>query len=970
VTPQHVKALVGQGLKVIVQPSARRAFPDDEYCEAGALIQEDLSDCAAILGVKEVPPEQLLPDRTWCIFSHTIKAQPAGLPLLDAALEKKVRLVDYECITESGRRGDRRLVGFGSFAGYAGAISFLRGLGERLLALGFSTPLLHLGSAFMYPSLEEARRAVAAAGDAIRKTGLPRELCPFTVVIAGNGKAARGALDIFQLLPHEMLEPAELAGLCSRTVRTDRIYIAVATAEDMVCRRDGARFDKAAYYARPEDHMPIFHRTVLPYTTVLVSAMYWEERFPRLVTHEDLQRHAVSGQNKLVGICDITCDIDGPVPTRQMTSIEQPFHIFNPLTENVSRNLDDPGLLFHAVDHLPSELPREASQHFGDKVLEFLPSLAAARAPQAPGQGDSATLPPAIRGAIITEGGELTPPFRYIQELRADQKKRAVKAQSESFPLERGPAPRRPLPLSELTARRVHATSARAWGCRLQHFSSMKEGASGAPSSGSRSILVLGAGFVCRPLVEYLLRRPENRLVVASLRQSDLNVAVGGLGPRVRPELVDVASASGNVAATLEALVKESDLVVSLLPAMLHVGIAELAIRHQKAMVTTSYVSAEMEALDSPARDAGVLILNEVGLDPGIDHMSAMKMINAARDDGGRIVGFSSVCGGLPAPEAAGNPLGYKFSWSPRGVLVASAAAARFKRAGRLHEVNGHDLLASAERVSFSSLTFDALPNRDSTVFAELYGLADAPSFFRGTLRYPGFCDRVLALARLGLLEQSSTTSLRLAADVAGPTSCREWFSRLLGVASSERASLEAALESRLAGLGQEGARLGLEFVAWLGLLGDGPLPPDAKVDSPIDVTVSLLQRSETAYQPGERDFVAMRHELTLERADGAFELRSATLLAYGIPFGATAMSRTVGTTAAICSQLVLDEPRRFGAGVQRPLTPKWYEPALLALESEGISLEESSQLLQEPSAAGVGQPLPASVGLAAARPV
>jgi len=159
-----VDELVKQGLKVVVQPCTRRVFTDVEYLDAGAEIKEDLSECSTILAVKEVPPELLLPGRTWCFFSHTIKAQPSGMPLLDAALQKKVRLLDYECITGTGARGGPRLVAFGAFAGYAGAIDFLRGLGERFLSLGYSTPLLHIGSAFMYPTLEEAKRAVFPGG--------------------------------------------------------------------------------------------------------------------------------------------------------------------------------------------------------------------------------------------------------------------------------------------------------------------------------------------------------------------------------------------------------------------------------------------------------------------------------------------------------------------------------------------------------------------------------------------------------------------------------------------------------------------------------------------------------------------------------------------------------------------------------------------------------------------------------------
>merc|ERR1719230_466540 len=150
---------------------------------------------------------------------------------------------------------------------------------------------------------------------------------------------------------------------------------------------------------------------ILPHSTVIVNGMYWDERFPKLFNHEDLHRHVVAGRDRLLGVCDITCDADGSVPTRQFTSIEQPFYIFNALTEQVSTCLDEPGVLFHAVDHLPSELPREASEHFGECLLPFLPDLAYAKS--------SDQLSPQISGAIIAEGGSLTKNYQYITQLRS-----------------------------------------------------------------------------------------------------------------------------------------------------------------------------------------------------------------------------------------------------------------------------------------------------------------------------------------------------------------------------------------------------------------------------------------------------------------------------------------------------------------------------------------------------------------------
>lgn len=1025
VAPRHVRELVAKGLKVIVQPSTRRVFTDEEYREAGAVVQEDLSECATIAGVKEVPIDLLLPNRTWCFFSHTIKGQPTGMPLLDAVLEKKVRLVDYECITETGLRGGPRLVAFGAYAGYAGAIDFLRGLGERFLALGFSTPLLHIGSAFMYPSLEEAQRAVAMAGDAIRTKGLPEALCPFTAVFTGTGNVSRGALDIFRLLPFEMVEPSQLPHLCSQPKDCRKVYLSVVVAEHMVRRRDGGPFDKESYYHEPARYESVFQDTVLPYSTVIVNGMYWDARFPRLFTYEDLNRHVINGNDKLLGVCDITCDADGSVPTRQFTSIEQPFFIFNALTEETTDCLDEPGVLFHAVDHLPSELPREASEHFGNCLLAFLPALAASRAPVAPGRGDTQALPPPVRGAVVTEGGQLTRDYEYITQLRsvnqradaeaagAEEDKsaafhgphnihqppacmkldfaghlfdtrvvnrifdtvEAARARAEILNIEVGSTKGDESNLSIMVmaqsqdrllevVEQIKKVAADAKVAMWKSTSGRVADTAAAAAKPERSlalapasrlsVLVLGAGFVSAPLIEYLLRRPENSLIVASMVQSEVDAMAQRYGPNVRPEVLDITSPQESAREAREALVKEADLIVSLVPATLHVGIARLAILHRKPMVTASYVSEEMQSLDAEANAAGVLIINEVGLDPGIDHMSAMKMIDAATAGGqGRVLGFSSLCGGLPAPEAAGSsPLGYKFSWSPKGVLLAARNAARFRHEGQLYEVPGDDLLAHSKPMTLNNaFAFDVLPNRDSTAFAKLYGLADAPSFYRGTLRYQGFCQRMLALARLGLLESGPRAELKAAADERLPL-CK-WLARLLGASPADgKPALREAVRSRL---GSDCAQLGLEFVTWLGLLGDEPVPEDIPADSPVDVVAQLLQRQEMAYQPGERDMVVMRHELTVERSDGALEKRVATLVEYGEPKGHTAMARTVGLTAAICAQLVLDSPQRFGVGVQRPLRAEWYEPVLRVLEGEGIAMEERTEILREAQASGVG---------------
>jgi alpha-aminoadipic semialdehyde synthase len=184
-TPEHVAQLVSLGLKVLIQPSNIRIFPNEAYAKAGAVVSEDLSPASVVLAVKEVPIALLLPLKTYLFFSHTIKAQPANMPLLDAILEKQIRMIDYECITQGGIRGEKRLVAFGRYAGLAGGIDLFTNIGERLLSMGYSSPFLAVASTVRYPSIAAALDAVAVCGREIAEFGLPEDICPLTIVVTG-----------------------------------------------------------------------------------------------------------------------------------------------------------------------------------------------------------------------------------------------------------------------------------------------------------------------------------------------------------------------------------------------------------------------------------------------------------------------------------------------------------------------------------------------------------------------------------------------------------------------------------------------------------------------------------------------------------------------------------------------------------------------------------------------------------------
>jgi saccharopine dehydrogenase (NADP+, L-glutamate forming)/spermidine synthase len=367
-----------------------------------------------------------------------------------------------------------------------------------------------------------------------------------------------------------------------------------------------------------------------------------------------------------------------------------------------------------------------------------------------------------------------------------------------------------------------------------------------------------------------------------------------------------------------------------MVPYTFHPVVAELAIERGRHLVTASYVSPAMRALDAPARARGVVLLNELGLDPGIDHMEAMRIIHEVHDRGGRVVGFTSWCGGLPAPEANTNPFGYKFSWSPRGVLLASKNPARFLKDGRIVSVPAEDLFASFQVIAIPGLgDFEGYPNRDSVPYRETYGIPEAMTVLRGTLRYSGWCETLRRMVALGLLDEG-------AKDRTGGT-FRDLLSELAGAAPG--ADVRAAVAARL-GLVQDAAVL--SRFDWLGLFAADPLPVPR--GSAFD-NLAALMVDRLAYAEGERDMIALQHEFLVRTASGLNERIVSTLIDYGVPGGDSSMSRTVGLPAAIGARLILEGKIR-AAGVQVPVLPEIYVPILEELEALGVRFEEKRQVL------------------------
>lgn len=389
-----------------------------------------------------------------------------------------------------------------------------------------------------------------------------------------------------------------------------------------------------------------------------------------------------------------------------------------------------------------------------------------------------------------------------------------------------------------------------------------------------------------------------------------------------------------NDPSALDAAVGKHDLVISLIPYTFHAKVVQSAIRQKKHVVTTSYVSPAMMELDAAAKEAGITVMNEIGLDPGIDHLYAVKTIEEVHQAGGKITSFLSYCGGLPAPEASDNPLGYKFSWSSRGVLLALGNNAKYFKDGETVDISGKDLMGAAQPYYiYPGYAFVAYPNRDSTPYKERYNIPEAETIIRGTLRYQGFPEFIRTLVQTGFLTETPSDVL------SKPTSWREATKSIVGASSSSEEDLkEAILAKATFNSPEEKSRI-LSGLRWVGIFSDEQITPRG---NPLDTLCATLEK-KMQYEGEERDMVLLQHKFGIEHADGRKETRTSTLVEYGDPKGYSAMAKTVGVPCAVAVKQVLDGTLAE-RGVLAPMSWKICEPLLNELkEKYGITMEEKT---------------------------
>jgi alpha-aminoadipic semialdehyde synthase len=412
-TPDGVGRLGKDGIEIWLQPSSIRIFPDQAYFDMGAVISEDLSSCPVILAVKEIPIDFFEPGKAYVFFSHTIKGQEQNMPMLKRMVELKCHIIDYELITDD--KG-RRLIFFGRHAGLAGMIDTFWAFGKRLICEGISTPFNEIKLAHEYESLDDARSRIAEIANRIRSEGLPSTISPLICGFAGYGNVSLGAQEIFDLFPYEEIAPLDIEKIASsKKAVKDRLFKVVFKEEDMVQPVDPAgTFDLQHYYTNPQKYGSRFE-SYLPHLTILVNCIYWDSRYPRLVTFDYLRRaYSNSRPPSLKVIGDISCDIEGSIQcTVKVTDPGNPVYVYNPLDSTVTDGVEGSGPVVMAVDNLPCQLPKEASEFFGRTLTPFVPRLANA---DFNGPLENSNLPDELRRAVILYRGELTPLYEHLSK--------------------------------------------------------------------------------------------------------------------------------------------------------------------------------------------------------------------------------------------------------------------------------------------------------------------------------------------------------------------------------------------------------------------------------------------------------------------------------------------------------------------------------------------------------------------------
>ena len=414
--PSDLKKIHRQvDIKSFIEKSEKRYFKEDDYNRAGAESCTGMEPGDIVFGVKEIPEEKILNNKVYLYFSHTIKGQQENMAMLRRIMDSGSSLIDYEKITDEQ---GRRKVFFGPYAGDTGAIDILWLLGEKWQKAGIETPFSEVKQALHYESVKDAKEKLSKIGMQLKQDGFPAEAGRVVIGILGYGNVAKGAMQIFECFPHEYIAPEELVSFVqSGKAENNKIYLTVFKEEHLVVHRENKKFQLQEYYDHPENYKAQF-KQYLPYLTILLNATYWEPRYPKFVTWDDLyELFSAEAKPRLSAIADITCDVNGSVECNvKSTGSGMPAYRVFPLQRTTENGHVGDGIVLLAVDNLPAELPKDASEFFSKNLTPFVAGIMTADFDK---PLDQSGLPEEIKRAVIVYNGRLTKDFDYLNEFLA-----------------------------------------------------------------------------------------------------------------------------------------------------------------------------------------------------------------------------------------------------------------------------------------------------------------------------------------------------------------------------------------------------------------------------------------------------------------------------------------------------------------------------------------------------------------------
>ena len=432
-----------------------------------------------------------------------------------------------------------------------------------------------------------------------------------------------------------------------------------------------------------------------------------------------------------------------------------------------------------------------------------------------------------------------------------------------------------------------------------------------------KRVIILGAGHVTKPIVDYLIEKCGYSVTMAARTVSKAEKIIAG---REKAKVVAWAS---NEEEKLDKLISEHDIVINMIPKAYHVMVAKLCLKHKKSMVTTSYEIPPIKELDPEAKERGILILNELGEDPGMDHFATQMLLDEIKEENGNVIALNSYGSGLPSFKYNNNPMGYKFSWEPKGVFLAAQVPARWLDKGQPVPIDGDKLFENFKMVDIKGLgTFEAYANKDVTRYVKPYGLSDDVTFYRGLLRFSGYCNNMRNFWKLDLLNDNDKF------DWQGKT-FRDFAAMLVSSIPTEK------LEDEFSNfLGVDHLSDIMMRLKWLGAFENEPIK--LKSGSKLDVFVELLLKKLT-YAPGETDMTIIHVDILAEFPGGKKENRTATMVADGEPDGDSAMAKAVGLPPAMATKYIFDGVIKETGVHMPPTLPYLYKPFVKELAEYGF---------------------------------